>query len=242
MSVQTRADDSVEELRTVGAITLWSAVAVALILGVHPPGSTSVYGDGVEFVEHVSPLWIAIHLVGAFVTLAFPLGVTAWGESLTTARGRAWGRLAGMVALVGTGIGVVHLVATDTIAVAFFEDTVETAGADAVVSADLLLRLHAGTLTAWIIGFWLGVQVVTTVAAWLDERRGWELWLPCTGSLMLLVSLGITIAEGQVTTISDMVFLRVPLGLFLLWLGLVGHRLRRDGGGHRRDGSAPSAN
>lgn len=138
-----------------------------------------------------------------------------------------WGRLAGIVAIAGTGVGVLHLVATDTIVIAFFQDTVEAAGDEAAVSADLVMRLHAATLTAWIIGFWLGVQVVTAVAAWVDGRRGWQLYLPGVGAVMLLVSLGITLAEGQYTTLSDMVFFRVPVVLFLVWLGLVGYDMRK---------------
>ncbi len=212
--------------RTLGGIAIGSAVAVAVILGVHPVGTTDLYGDGVEFVEHVGPYWITIHLAAAFVILAFPLAIAAWGASLSTVPGRVWGRLAASVATVGTAIGVIHLVATDTILIAFFQDTVEAAGEDGVVSADLVMRLHAGTLTAWIIGFWLGVQAVCAIAAWVDGRRSWELYLPAAAVLLLIISLSITVAEGQYTTVSEMLFFRVPVVLFLIWLILVGRQLR----------------
>lgn len=225
MSVDVSTEIELASARTIGGITLGSVIAVAVILGVHPFGSTDLYGDGLEFVDHVSPFWIAIHLAGAVGTLAFPLGVAAWGASLSTGTARVWGRLAGSVATVGTAIGVLHLVATDTIVIAFFQDTVEQAGPDATVSADLVMRLHAATLTAWIVGFWLAVQIVVAVAAWVDGRRGWEFSLPAAAVVMLLVSLGITLAEGQYTTASDMVFFRVPVTLFLVWLGLAGYRM-----------------
>ena len=36
-----------------GTVGLVAAVMVAVILGVHPPGSTELYSDGRDFVEHV---------------------------------------------------------------------------------------------------------------------------------------------------------------------------------------------
>ncbi|MGH9119684.1 MAG: hypothetical protein ACRD0A_17965 [Acidimicrobiales bacterium] len=66
-----------------GTLGIVIAVLAAVILGVHPPGSTDLYDDGVEFIDHIGPLWIAIHLLAALVLLGVPAVVAAWVNPCT---------------------------------------------------------------------------------------------------------------------------------------------------------------
>ncbi len=227
MTTQPAFHANTESARAVGNIAIGSAIGLTLVLGVHPFGTTDLYGDGAEFTEHPSGVWIAIHLAAAILMLAFPMVVGAWAASLTRPGARVWGRLAETTAILGTAVGVIHLVGTDTILIAFFADTVTAAGTDATVSADLVMRLHAATLTSWIIGFWIAVPLVAGTAAWIDGRRGWEVWLPAAMVVMLTICLGITLNEGQYTTLSDMVFFRIPGTLFIIWIALIGIDMRK---------------
>jgi hypothetical protein len=74
--------------------TMGVAVAIGLILGVHPLGSTELYDDGVRFVDHVGAFWVVIHFVGAILFLAIPTVIGAWSETLATPAGRAFARVA----------------------------------------------------------------------------------------------------------------------------------------------------
>lgn len=225
IGVEQRIDS--ETVRITGTIGLVSAVAVAVILGVHPPGSTELYDDGVESVGKASLFWITIHVTAALVTLAFPLVVSAWGSGLDTARARVFGGFAGMVAIVGTALGVVHLVGTDTIAFAFYQDTLDSGVEGAATGADVLLRLHAATLTSWIVGFWIAVPVLAAVAAWIDRRRDWQLYLPAVGAVLAVASVVVAIGERQYTFASDMLLFRTSVTLFIVWIGLIGYTMRR---------------
>ena len=42
-----------EHQRVIGTLGVVVAVAIAVILGVHPWGSTDLYDDGTRFVDHV---------------------------------------------------------------------------------------------------------------------------------------------------------------------------------------------
>ena len=56
-----------------GTLGVVVTVAVAVILGVHPFGSTGLYDDGPRFVEHVGALWVVIHFAGAMLLVAVPI-------------------------------------------------------------------------------------------------------------------------------------------------------------------------
>ncbi|MDH3298990.1 MAG: hypothetical protein OES24_00615 [Acidimicrobiia bacterium] len=44
-----------------------------VILGIHPFGSTELYDDGAQYLEHVSAFWIVIHLAATPLLFGFPL-------------------------------------------------------------------------------------------------------------------------------------------------------------------------
>jgi hypothetical protein len=60
-------------------------IAVAVILGVHPFGSTELYDDGPRFVDHIGPIWVAIHvavavLLPAIATLSVASISITWAQ------------------------------------------------------------------------------------------------------------------------------------------------------------------
>ena len=228
MTETVSIDQATAERRVAGTIGMVVAVVLAVILGIHPPGDTSLYDDGIEFTDHVTGYWIAIHLLAAVAFLAIPVVVLAWGSSFDTPVGRVLGRLTGTVAVLGTGVGVIHLAATDTITFQFFTDTLESGATGAETVADGFLRLHAATLTAWIICFWLGIPLFAAITSWFGGRRDWQLWLPVVMVVLLLASLGVSLAERQYTTLSEMGLFRPAATLFIVWLFLIGRRLRRS--------------
>lgn len=225
MTIDVERPTEAESVRLIGTIGLGAAVSVAVILGVHPPGDSGLYDDPLEFGEHVSAFWIVIHVVAAVVTLAFPLVLGTWGRMLDSARGRVFGSMLAGVTTLGTALGVLHLVGTDTITIAFYEDSLGSPGSD--VGADVFLRLHAATLTTWIVGFWFAVQALGAVAAWTDGRRDWRVYLPAVGALLAAVSVVITIVERQFTTLSEMIVFRTSVTIFLVWLALIGWTMRK---------------
>ena len=80
--------------QVIGTFGVVIAVSVAVILGVHPWGSTDLYNDGVEFVDHVGPFWVAIHFVGAMLFLGMPTVIGAWADTLRTPAGQVFGKVA----------------------------------------------------------------------------------------------------------------------------------------------------
>lgn len=152
--------------RSVGVIGLACAVGVAVILGIHPLGSTDVYDDGQAFLEHVGWFWVAIHFVATPLLFGLALVIRQWASGLTVPAARVIGQWAGMVALAGMAIGALHLVGTDTVIFLAFSDTFEAANGSeaALIGADLLLRIHAATLTSWIVDFWFLTPLLVTAA------------------------------------------------------------------------------
>lgn len=104
--------------------------------------------------------------------------------------------------------------------VAFRDTYAATAGTEAgEIGVDLLLRLHAATLAAWVTTFYLVTPLALGVAAFLDRRLPrWMPWLAWTAAGLQVVALSITIAEGQWTTVSEQVIFRSGASLFLIWV------------------------
>jgi hypothetical protein len=75
MAASERTDFARSQHRMTGTLGLVITVSVAVILGVHPRGSTGLYDDGVRFTEHVGWFWIAIHFVGAFFFVGIPAAI-----------------------------------------------------------------------------------------------------------------------------------------------------------------------
>lgn len=213
-----------------GRIGLVTTLGVAVILAIHPLGSSDLYDDGGRFLDHVGWYWVVLHLAATVLLLTWPAVIGAWAKALSTVEARFIGRMAAVAATAGMGVGALHLIATDTMTFVAFSDTYEAgAGSEATeVGADLLLRLHAATLTAWVTSFWFAVPLLVGVAALRDPRL--PKWIGGTGLVaagLQVVALLVTIAEEQWTTVSEMGFFRIGATLLILWMVTVSHFMRR---------------
>lgn len=228
--MQELSNETSKTIRFVGRIGLVAVAGVAVILAIHPFGSTSLYADGEGFLEHVGLFWIVIHLVAALLLFSVPVIVNAWAAALSTVEARAVGRFAGTMATIGMAVGAVHLITTDTLTFHFFADTFEDGGGEGavLVSADLLLRFHAATLTTWVLSFWMAVPALIGVAAFLDGRvPQWFGGLGLMASFLQVPAVVITIAEGQWTTLSETVLFRIGATLLLVLLLIQTNAMRR---------------
>ena len=217
-----------EERELAGKVGLISAVMVALILGVHPPGSTELYSDGRDLVEHVGLFWLVIHLVAALVLLVLPVVMRYAADTRVSPGGVLFGRLAAQLAAAGVALGVLHLVGTDAVALVAYQDTLDQASDEpaALIGADVLLRLHAATLAAWIVAFFISLPLATAISVWFDGERGWRVWLPALAVGCHVAALLVTLAERQWTTLSEMGLFRPGAVLFVVWFGLLSRDLR----------------
>jgi hypothetical protein len=209
-----------------GTVGLVVTIAVAVILGVHPFGSTELYDDGSRFVDHVDPFWVAIHVAGAVLLLAIPVVLAAWTQTLQTASGQVFGRLTVTASTVAVTLAVVHLVGTDTMTFVAYRDTLVAGVEGAPAGADVLLRLHAATLMAWVLTLFVAVPGGAAVVAACERDWRWRFWLPAAIAMLGVASISVTWAERQWTTLSEMGLLRPAITLFLVWFGLVAYRLR----------------
>lgn len=217
----TLVDEQRQEIRVAGNIGFWAVIALLVILGIHPFGTTELYDDGQRFLEHVNAFWVAIHFLAALAFLAFPVTIAVWARHLETARARVIGQLGLYIGVVGTAVGMIHLITTDTTVFVMFSDTFAAGeGGEAVtVGADLLLRLHASTLTAWTISYFFAWPAVLGWAAKEDGRfPNWYPWLAWIAALLSVAAVSITMAEEQWTTLSEMGLFRPSVTLSGLWL------------------------
>ena len=222
-------EEAVMQRRQVtGTLGIAVTIAVAVILGVHPFGSTGLYDDGTRFVEHVGPLWVIIHFAGAVLLLAIPVIVASWAETLDAAASQVFGKLTVTVSVVAVTLAVLHLVGTDTMTFLAYEDTLASGIDGAVIGADVLLRVHAATLMAWVMSMFVALPIVAAVATASDRVWSWQFWLPAAIATVSLASVSVTLVEGQWTTLSEMGLLRPTITLFLVWFGLTSRRLRRS--------------
>lgn len=220
--------DSVERRRVAGTVGVSIAVALALILGAHPAGTTALYSDGVEFVEHISPFWVLIHLLAVLAFLGVPLVLSAWGASARTVAGGMFGDLAARLSVGGVALATLHLAGTDTMSFLGFRETLDQDGAGAAIGADVLLRIHAATLVAFVMGMFVAVPAVLAIAAWFERERGWRLGLPAATAALAFTAVVVTVVEGQWTTVSEMVLFRLAATSFIVWLGITSWLLRRS--------------
>ena len=216
--------------RAVGTIGLTGAGLVAVILGVHPFGTTELYDDGAAFLDHVGPFWVAIHLAAAVSVLSFVPAIRHSVETFHPGYPRALGRFAAAVATLGTDIGVLHLVGFDTITFVAFEDTFTAAnGSDAsLIAADLLLRIHAASLMSWMLAFWLPVSALLGAALLVEGSRPfWMRLLGPAAAIMQLAAAVLFVSEGQHTTVGETVLFRSGVTLLLALVALLSWELRR---------------
>jgi hypothetical protein len=227
MSGTFEVEDAARQRQQVtGTVGLVVTIAVAVILGVHPFGSTELYDDGSRFVDHVGPFWVAIHVGGAILLLAIPVVLAAWSQTLQTAAGQVFGRLTVTTATVAGALAVLHLVGTDTMTFVAYRDTLGSGIEGAAAGADVLLRLHAATLMAWVTTLFVAVPSCAVAVAICERDWRWRFWLPAAIAVLSVASISLTWAERQWTTVSEMGLLRPAITLFLLWFGLVAFRLR----------------
>jgi hypothetical protein len=232
--------------RVTGTTGVVVAVAVGVLLGGHPLGSTDLYNDGPRFTHHVGYFWVTIHFLGALLLLAVPAVVSAASDAMLRPAAQVFGRIATSVSIGGVALAVLHLAGTDTTTFLTYENTLNSGIEGATAGADVLLRVHAATLTAFVLTLFVALPAAFAVATALERDWTWRFWLPVATSVVATASLCVTLAERQWTTTSEMGLLRPAMVLFLVWFGLVSYRLRRIGGEARPgccadEGSKPDA-
>jgi hypothetical protein len=154
--------------------------------------------------------------------------LASWAQALVLPASQVFGRLTVTASTVAATLAVLHLVGTDTMTFVAYRDTLAIGGDGAAVGADVLLRLHAATLMAWVVTLFVAVPVGAAVCAAFERDWGWRFWLPVTIATLSVASVSITWAERQWTTVSEMGLLRPAITLFLAWFGLTAYRLRRS--------------
>lgn len=220
-----------ESTKFVGQIGVFGVIGLALVLLIHPFGSSSLYDDGLEFLDHVNWFWMMIHVVGAVLFLTWPPVIDAWANGLQDARARVVGRWAHMTSIAGVAVGTLHLVGFDTMTFWAYRDTYEAAGGSeaAATGADVLLRLHAASLSSWVVVFFLTVPLLGGVATMLDGRfPKWLGWVGIVGGLIQVPALAITLAERQWTTLSEQFLFRTGVTLFIVWMLAIAWSLQRE--------------
>ncbi len=219
-----------DETRIVGQVGLIGVLITAVILAIHPFGSSDLYDDGEQFLDHVGAYWLTIHFIVAIGLLVVPLIVDRWAGTLSAPLARVIGRWAALVAIGGVSMAALHLIGTDTMSFVAFRDTFEAGeGSEAtLVGADLLLRLHASTLAAWVAVFFLAVPLLAGLAGWIEGRG--PRWVPALAigaGVLELVALIITFNQRQWTTLSEQVVFRTGATLYIVWLLATCVALRR---------------
>ena len=221
------ADDT---SRLAGTIGFYGAIAIAIVLAIHPFGSTDLYGDAYEFLDHVNAYWMVIHLVAAVILFTLPPLLGSWSETLDSARARLIGKWAHTMSIAGVGVGTIHLVGTDTMTFWAFRDTYDAAGGSeaAEIGADVLLRLHAATLSSWILVFFFAVPLIGGLAALLDTRHPrWIGYLGVVAGALQVPAIITTVAERQWTTLSEQFLFRTGATLFIVFWLAIAWGLRR---------------
>jgi hypothetical protein len=217
-----------ERRRVSGTIGVVVAVAGGLILGVHPLGSSALYDDGPRFAHHVDYFWVTIHFVGAILFLAMPAVFAAAGGTRAAPAAHVFGRMATSISIGGVALAVLHLAGTDTMTFLAYKDTLDSGIEGAEAGADVLLRLHAATLMAWVLTLFVALPAAAALAAATDRDWSWRLWLLVATAALATASVSVTLSERQLTTLSEMGLLRPAMVLFLLWFGLLSYRLHRS--------------
>jgi len=223
------ADSStvLDRQRVAGTLGLVVAISIAVVLGVHPLGSTDLYDDGARFADHVGPFWVTIHFIGALLLLAIPVVIGAWADAFSAAASHVFARLAATVSVGGAALGVLHLAGTDTVTFLTYQDTLSSGLEGAGAGADVLLRIHAATLTAFVVSMFVALPAATALTAAAGRDWSWRCWVPLAIAALSVASVSITLAEGQWTSLSEMGLFRPAVTLFLVWLALISFQLRR---------------
>lgn len=228
MTTRTAVDN--ETVRLAGTVGFYGAIAITILLVVHPFGTTDLYGTGSDFLGHVNAYWMIIHLLAAATLFTLPPVLGCWKDTMRSAPARFVGGWAHMMSIAGVGVGTIHLVGTDTMTFWAFRDTYDAADGSeaAAIGADVLLRLHAATLSSWVLVFFLAVPLLGGVAALLDgQNPKWVGYLGVVGGLLQIPALIVTTAERQWTTLSEQFIFRTGATLFIVFWIAIGWGLKR---------------
>ena len=226
--IDKTTDSTKAAIALAGRIGWIATLALGVILAVHPLGTTSLYADGAAFLDHVGPFWIAIHLIAGLLLLAWPLVLWTWASTLSDPGSRLLGRWAAWVCSIGMAVGVLHLIATDTTTFVMFRETFEAASESeaALVGVDLLLRLHAATLTAWVTSFWFAVPALLGFACARNGSPAWMTGLAAFAALAQVGALALTFASEQWTTLSETIVFRAGATALIAWFLVTTWQLR----------------
>ena len=219
------------EVATAGRAGFIASVVVAAVLAVHPPATTETYAAGEPFLEHVGFFSVAIHLVAAAGLLVWPATIAVWARHLATHEARFAGRVAATTSIAAVAIGAVHLVAIDTLVFEFFRPTWEaSSGSDAAaLGLDLLVRLHAASLSGWAVVGFVGLPAALGWAALMDRRMPrWSAPVAFAAAAFAIAALVVTLTERQWTTLSEMVLFRTGATLLIVWMVLTTWRMWKD--------------
>ncbi len=213
-----------------GRIGVVGVIGIIVVLLIHPFGTTELYDDPGKFIDHVNPFWMAIHFVAAITFAVFPLVFTTWTRTLQPGPAQVVAGWASMLAMAGFALGGLHLIGTDTMTFWAFQDTYEAAGGSeaSVIGVDVLLRLHAATLSSWVAVFFLSVPLLGGIAALMAGwGPRWLGWMGIVGGAIQVVALAVTVAEHQWTTLSEQILFRTGATLFILFTLALAMGLRR---------------
>lgn len=219
------------EVRTAGRVGFIASVVVAAVLAVHPPATTDTYAAGEPFLDHVGFFSVTLHLIAAAGLLVWPATIAVWARHLRTPEARFAGRVAATTSIAAVAVGVVHLIAIDTLVFEFFRPTYEAAAASdaAAVSLDLLVRLHAASLSGWVVVGFIGLPAALGWASVVDGRMPrWSGIVAFACAALAVSALVVTLTERQWTTLSEMVLFRTGATLLLIWMVLTTWRMWKD--------------
>lgn len=213
-----------------GRLGLFFVAGLAIVLIVHPFGTTDLYDDGFGFLDHVNWFWMVLHFLGAVLFLGWPPVINAWANGLERTSARLIGQWAHTISIAGIGVGTIHLVGTDTMTFWAYRDTFDAAeGSEAAeIGADLLLRLHAATLSAWTVVFFMAVPLLGGVATLLERRYpSWVGYVGVLAGAIQVPAILVTVSERQWTTLSEQFLFRTGVTLFIGWMLVIAWSLRR---------------
>ena len=139
--------------------------------------------------KELKKVWFNLaNLVGAILLLAVPAVIAASSDTLVTPAAHALGRIATSVSIGGVTLAVLHLAGTDTMTFLAYEDTLDSGIEGAAAGADVLLRLHAATLTVFVLTLFVALPVAEALAAAMDRDWSWRFWLPAVTSALATAS------------------------------------------------------
>lgn len=204
--------------RRVGMVAL--VAAAWLIIGniTHPIGTTALYTDGVAFVEHAdNTYWVVSHVLLALALTVTPWLAWAWRDTLQSVEARTWGTFGLTLIALGTVFSVYHVGGIDGVAIPAYGEVLAAGGEAAVVGADLFMRIHLASITAWAILFFGGGQTVVGIAEIIEGTRRPLGWLMVVCGVLGFAFAGAVAIAGHLSGFTEGVLLRGSSVGFTVW-------------------------